>query len=142
VIEKYGRKGTEFEGIFFTEGPIQSGAKLGLLQVESRKQNTTLNELKHQLAERVKGLGGNALQLCTTRNGVLLFKYEVEGNRKCGSGHRGFVSDIPSTKSAVIGFWNPLYALVALALGFFGLFPPILGFLKRMGQSKADKSKR
>jgi hypothetical protein len=42
----------------------------------------------------------------------------------------------------VIGFWNPLYALVALALGFFGLFPPILGFLKRMGQSKADKSKR
>ena len=62
MIEKYGRKGTEFEGIFFTEGPIQSGAKLGLLQVESRKQNTTLNELKHQLAERVKGLGGNALE--------------------------------------------------------------------------------
>ena len=50
MIQRYGRKGTEFEGIFFTEGPIVGGAKLGDLKVESRKQNTNLDELKQQLA--------------------------------------------------------------------------------------------
>ena len=62
MIQRYGRKGTEFDGVFFTEGPIVGGAKLGDLKVESRKQNTNLDELKHQLASQVKSLGGNALE--------------------------------------------------------------------------------
>ena len=62
MIEKYGRKGTEFDGVFFTEGPISGGVKLRELMVESRKQNTNLEELKKQLAAQVKRLGGNALE--------------------------------------------------------------------------------
>ena len=62
MIERYGRKGTEYDGVFFTEGPITVGAKLGELKVESRKQNTNLEELKKQLASEVKRLGGNALE--------------------------------------------------------------------------------
>ncbi len=62
MIQKYGRKGTEFDGIFFTEGPIVGGTKLGDLKAESRKQNTNLDELKQQLAAQVRSLGGNALE--------------------------------------------------------------------------------
>jgi hypothetical protein len=62
LIQKYGRKGTEFDGIFFTEGPIVGGTKLGDLKAESRKQNTNLDELKQQLAAQVRSLGGNALE--------------------------------------------------------------------------------
>ena len=62
MIERYGRKGTEYDGVFFTEGPITVGAKLGELKVDSRKQNTNLDELKKQLASEVKRLGGNALE--------------------------------------------------------------------------------
>lgn len=62
MIQKYGRKGTEFDGVFFTEGPIVGGTKLGDLKVESRRQNTNLDELKQQLAAQVRRLGGNALE--------------------------------------------------------------------------------
>ena len=62
MIQRFGRKGTEFDGVFFTEGPIVGGVKLGELKVESRKQNTNLDELKQQLASQVKSLGGNALE--------------------------------------------------------------------------------
>ena len=62
MIERYGRKGTEYDGVFFTEGPITVGVKLGELKVDSRKQNTNLEELKKQLASEVKRLGGNALE--------------------------------------------------------------------------------
>ena len=62
MIERYGRKGTECDGVFFTEGYIPVGVKLGELKAESRKQNTNLEELKKQLASEVKRLGGNALE--------------------------------------------------------------------------------
>lgn len=62
MIHRFGRKGTEFGGVFFTEGPIVGGTKLGELMAESRKQNTNLDELKQQLASQVKNLGGNALE--------------------------------------------------------------------------------
>lgn len=61
MIERFGRKGTECDGIFFTEGPISGGTRLGSLMVESRKQNTSLDELKRELAAKVRNLGGNAL---------------------------------------------------------------------------------
>lgn len=62
MLERFGRKGTEFDGVFFTEGSIDRGTKLGPVDVESRKQNTNLDELKRQLATKVKKLGGNALE--------------------------------------------------------------------------------
>ena len=62
MIERFGRKGTEKDGIFFTEGPIESGVKLGELTVESRRQNVNLDQLKSELAKKVKSLGGNALE--------------------------------------------------------------------------------
>jgi len=62
MIERYGRKGTEFNGVFFTEGPITGGTKLGDVKAESNRQNTNLDELKAQLASKVLKLGGNALE--------------------------------------------------------------------------------
>jgi len=61
VLERYGRKGTDHDGIFFTEGVISSGSRIRDLQVESRKQNVNLDQLKTELAKQVKQLGGNAL---------------------------------------------------------------------------------
>lgn len=61
LIEKFGRKGTEFDGIFFTEGPISGAIRLGAVSVDSNKQNTNLEELKRKLAIKVRNLGGNAL---------------------------------------------------------------------------------
>lgn len=62
MIQRFGRKGTEKDGIFFTEGPIENGVKLGEVRAESRRQNVNLDELKSELARKVKGLGGNALE--------------------------------------------------------------------------------
>jgi hypothetical protein len=62
LIERFGRKGTEHEGVFFTEEPILDCVKLGELKVDSRKQNTNLTQLKSQIATQVKQLGGNALE--------------------------------------------------------------------------------
>ena len=62
MIQRFGRKGTEKDGIFFTEGPIENGVKLGEVRVESRRQNVNLDELKSELARKVKSLGGNALE--------------------------------------------------------------------------------
>jgi len=61
VLERYGRKGTDHDGIFFTEDVISSGSRIRDLQVESRKQNVNLDQLKTELAKQVKQLGGNAL---------------------------------------------------------------------------------
>ena len=61
MLERYGRKGTDHDGIFFTEGVISSGSRIRDLQVESRKQNVNLDQLKTELAKQVKQLGGNAL---------------------------------------------------------------------------------
>jgi hypothetical protein len=61
MIEKYGRKGTEHDGIFFTEGVIEGGNNLGVVEAISNRQNLSLDELKSDLAKKVKALGGNAL---------------------------------------------------------------------------------
>ena len=61
MIEKFGRKGTECDGVFFTEGRIEGGVIVGNLVVESRRQNTSLDTLKQELAAKVRALGGNAL---------------------------------------------------------------------------------
>lgn len=61
MIEKYGRKGTEHDGIFFTEGVIESGNNLGVVEAISNQQNMSLDKLKSDLAAKVKAKGGNAL---------------------------------------------------------------------------------
>ena len=61
MIEKFGRKGTEVNGVFFTEGPIETGEVLGQAEAISNRQNTSLDELKEKLAIQVVNKGGNAL---------------------------------------------------------------------------------
>jgi hypothetical protein len=61
VIEKFGRKGTEVSGIFFTEGQIESGEFLGNVESISNRQNASLDQLKEDLAKKVQAGGGNCL---------------------------------------------------------------------------------
>lgn len=61
MLEKYGRKGTEVEGIFFTEGQIDSARFIGDAKASSDQQNISLEKLKAVLAADVKAKGGNAL---------------------------------------------------------------------------------
>ena len=61
MIDKYGRKGTEVDGIFFTEGKISGANILGQAKASSDRQNITLDKLKSDLAAEVKAKGGNAL---------------------------------------------------------------------------------
>lgn len=61
MIDKFGRKGTEHDGVFFTEGVIEVGSHLGTVEAVSNRQNLSLDELKSDLAKKVKALGGNAL---------------------------------------------------------------------------------
>lgn len=61
MLEKYGRKGTEVDGIFFTEGEIEGAQFIGAAKVSSDRQNIKLETLKKDLAAEVKAKGGNAL---------------------------------------------------------------------------------
>ena len=61
MIERYGRKGTEHAGIFFTAGVIEGGSIMGNVEAISNRQNVPLDELKTALAAKVKAAGGNAL---------------------------------------------------------------------------------
>jgi hypothetical protein len=61
MLEKYGRKGTDVEGIFFTEGEIAGAQVIGDAKVSSDRQNISLEKLKADLAAEVKAKGGNAL---------------------------------------------------------------------------------
>lgn len=61
MLERFGCKGTECEGVFFTEGRISSGTRLGRVTAESRRQNQNLDALKQELSRKVRALGGNAL---------------------------------------------------------------------------------
>lgn len=61
MIEKYGRKGTELKGIFFTEGPIASGKVVGEGSVTSDRQNISIEILKDKLADQAIAKGANAV---------------------------------------------------------------------------------
>lgn len=61
MLEKYGRKGTDVDGIFFTEGEIDAARVIGDAKVSSDRQNISLEKLKKDLAAEVKAKGGNAL---------------------------------------------------------------------------------
>ena len=54
-----------FAEVFFTEAAIDSGQALGQCLAKSNVQNTNLEQLKQELAQQVKGMGGNALSQFT-----------------------------------------------------------------------------
>ena len=61
MIEKFGRKGTELKGIFFTEGEIAAGKSLGDASVSSDRQNISIELLKEKLADQALARGANAV---------------------------------------------------------------------------------
>jgi hypothetical protein len=61
VIERFGRKGTEYNGVFFTEGPIAEAEFLGNIEEISNRQNVNLDEFKKIIAAKVTEKGGNAV---------------------------------------------------------------------------------
>lgn len=61
LIEKFGRKGTELKGIFFTEGEVANATVLGDALASSDKQNVSIEVLKDQLATQAIARGANAV---------------------------------------------------------------------------------
>lgn len=61
-MKRFGREGTECDGIFFTEGIIEGATAVGEIKIDSGRQNIALDELKKKVAAQVKAKGGNALQ--------------------------------------------------------------------------------
>jgi hypothetical protein len=61
MLEKYGRKGSEVKGVFFTEGQIDGGQQIGEATTSSDRQNIALDILKEKMADQVLAKGGNAL---------------------------------------------------------------------------------
>ena len=57
----YGRKGTLYNDIFFTEGSISDGVVLGKIEEISNRQNVNLDEFKSTISKKVKSAGGNAV---------------------------------------------------------------------------------
>ena len=61
MIEKFGRKGTELRGVFFTEGQIASGKIVGDGMVSSDRQNISIELLKEKMADQALAKGANAV---------------------------------------------------------------------------------
>lgn len=61
MIEKFGRKGTEMKGVFFTEGPIATGNVVGDGMVSSDRQNISIEILKEKMADQALAKGANAV---------------------------------------------------------------------------------
>ena len=61
MLERYGRKGTELKGIFFTERQISTGKVLGDGSVSSDQQNISIDMLKEKLADQAITRGANAV---------------------------------------------------------------------------------
>ena len=51
---------TEFDGVTFTEANLELES-LGEILVRSRGQNSSLRDLKQEMAEEAKSLGGNCI---------------------------------------------------------------------------------
>ena len=61
MIEKFGRKGTELKGIFFTEGEIATAKVVGDGLISSDRQNISIETLKEKMAEQALAKGANAV---------------------------------------------------------------------------------
>lgn len=62
TLERYGVRGSESDGVFFTEAPTIEGARpLGEIDVKVGGQNKDIRDVKRALAKQVIAKGGNAL---------------------------------------------------------------------------------
>ena len=68
--KRYGVRGHDFDGVFFTEDTIEGAASLGSVQAVSNRQNMSLDSLKSSMARDAKAKGGNV---------VSSFKYAQKG---------------------------------------------------------------
>lgn len=60
-LERFGTEGLDVDGVWFTPNNITNSQLIKSLRVTSDRQNTLLSELKRNLANQVKAVGGNAL---------------------------------------------------------------------------------
>ena len=51
---------TEVDGVLFTESSLEMDS-IGSISVRAKTQNTLLGDVKKEVAERVKAMGGNGL---------------------------------------------------------------------------------
>ena len=58
---KYGVKGNEYEGIYFSEYEIPNTVFIEHIRVEISRQNSNLLEIKKKMVEKVKEKGGSAI---------------------------------------------------------------------------------
>lgn len=59
--EAFGTRGTHLDGIYFTESTIVGAKVLQHIHVEISRQNSTLTEVKKEMARQIKALSGTAL---------------------------------------------------------------------------------
>lgn len=59
--ERFGRKGTEVKGIFFTEGQFDNCTFISDAATTSQQQNISLDILKERLADEAISKGANAI---------------------------------------------------------------------------------
>lgn len=97
--KRFGVRGHDFDGVFFTEDTIEGAASLGTVQAVSNRQNTSLDSLKSSMARDAKSKGGNV---------VSSFKY----------GQKGTVFSFSSTQ------WNASGVVMRLVDDEVGTDPP------------------
>jgi hypothetical protein len=62
TLERYGVRGSEADGVFFTEAAAIEGARaLGEVEIKIGGQNKDIRDVKRELARAVIAKGGNAL---------------------------------------------------------------------------------
>ena len=62
TLERHGVRGSEQDGVFFTESAAIEGARLlGQIRVKVGGQNKDIRDVKRALAKQVLAKGGNAL---------------------------------------------------------------------------------
>lgn len=61
MIERHGVRGTDHDGIFFTEQEIRGPLSHGHISVEVSRQNANLFEVKKRLAAEARARGANAV---------------------------------------------------------------------------------
>jgi hypothetical protein len=72
TLDRYGVRGSEADGVFFTDSAAIDGARvLGEVKVKLGGQNKDIRDVKRELAKAVVKKGGNAL---------VGFKYGQQGN--------------------------------------------------------------
>ena len=61
MIDRYDVKGTEQDGVFFTEQSVLDGVSRGPVKIEISRQNSNLVEVKKRLAAMADERGANVI---------------------------------------------------------------------------------